>query len=199
LVVIEDDDIDAAGGEFTDGFGGGGTAVHGEDKAGGAMLEAVFDGIGAEAIAFVHAIGDEMGDLKAQSFEDFGEDGGGGDAIDVVIAEDDHRFTGGASGEETFHGRLHVGEEEGVGEFAEARGEEGLGGFRGKEVTVGEALGEECADAELAGEMGDQLGWMGSKEPAVFHGNHHWRWEGRDGSGSVGSSTSRLDGGAGGR
>ena len=53
------------------------------------FFQAIFDTIGAEAIAFVHAVGQIKINFPAEGSQDFGEQRGGGHAVHVIIAKDD--------------------------------------------------------------------------------------------------------------
>jgi hypothetical protein len=61
------------------------TGVFGSGK----FLQAIFDTIGAKAVAFVHAVRQIKIHLPAKRPQNFDEERGGGHAIHVIIAKDD--------------------------------------------------------------------------------------------------------------
>jgi len=92
-VVIGDDEVYA---EFFGGLcgcGGGDAAIDCDDDF-GALVGECFDGGFVEAVAFVDSVGDVGGDfgVGCDDPEHVDEDCGGGDAIDIVIAEDGDWF-----------------------------------------------------------------------------------------------------------
>ena len=125
LVVIDDDDVDAAGARDGERIVIAGAAVAGDDHRAAGVGEAhgVF---GAEAVAGV-AAGDAPNDAAAGVAEERREQRAAGDAVDVVVAED---ADGLALGErarqaidgdgETGHRRVAVG----AAQLGEARREE---------------------------------------------------------------------------
>lgn len=97
VVVVGDDEIDAEFFGFGCGGDGGDAAVDGDDDLGSDILYGVgecFDGGFVEAVAFFDAVGDVGGDFGfwRDDSEHVDEDGGGGDAVDIVISEDDDWF-----------------------------------------------------------------------------------------------------------
>ena len=92
LVMIQHDDIDAALFEPGDGFHGGRTAIHRQQQRGREFLQAILHAVPAEAVTFVHAMGQIVAGVPAEPAEDFEQQRGGSDAVHVVIAEDDQRF-----------------------------------------------------------------------------------------------------------
>jgi hypothetical protein len=148
--MIQNDDIDAAGAKPSDGFNGGGAAIDRQDEGDGMLVEAILDPFGAESVPLVHAMGKEMGDLPTQTFQELDQEGGGGDAVDVVISVNDEGFSLGSGPKQAIHGDPHVGEQERVRKILEAGIEKAGNGLRGGEVPIDEALSEEGGDAAFA-------------------------------------------------
>jgi len=88
-----------------------------------------------------------MGDLPAETFQELDQERRGSDAINVVIPIDDEGFALGPRPEEAIDGGPHIGEQERVGQIPKARVEKTVNRFRGGEVPIDEALGEEGGDA----------------------------------------------------
>ena len=107
--------------------------------------------------------------LPSELLEDFEEQGGGGDAVDIVIAKDDKGFIAFARLEKTVHGGGHVGEEKRVGEVFEARLEEIRDVLGVAESAIHEAFDEERGDFEGVGELSGQEGLWRGDCPTKFH------------------------------
>ena len=91
LVVIRHDQIDAALARDLRRLDRGDAAVDGDDQLGAVVAE-LRDRLGVEAVAFVDAVGDVEVGVAAEDADGVPEDGGGGDAVDVVVAVDDDLF-----------------------------------------------------------------------------------------------------------
>ena len=150
LVMVQHDDVHAALCERGDGCDGGRAAVHGEQQGGGELRQAILHAVLAEAVAFVHAMRQVVVDLPAERAEHFEQQGGGGDAVHVVIAEDDERFVALAGLEQALDGGGHVRQQERVGQLLEPGLEEGGDGGRFAQAAVQQALGEQRRDFEGA-------------------------------------------------
>lgn len=112
VVVIGDDEVDAEVFGFDCGVDGGDAAVDGDDDLCSGLGEC-FDCGFVEAVAFIDAVGDVGGDLSVwcDDSEHVDEDGGGGDAVDIVISEDDDGFVVGDCFEDAIGGFVEVGDE----------------------------------------------------------------------------------------
>ena len=113
-VVIDNDDVDALGPKPGDLSYCCGAAIDGNQELGFVFLRAAFDAVLAEAVAFLHAKRQESFDVGTELAEHAPEQGAGGDAVDVVIAEDGYLFTGGDGLENSFSGGAEIGEEKGI-------------------------------------------------------------------------------------
>ena len=91
-MVVENDDVDAALFEPGNGLDARGAAIDREEQGGREFVEAILDGFLAKAITFVHAVREIIIRSPTETGQNFQEEGGGGDAVDVVVAEDDERF-----------------------------------------------------------------------------------------------------------
>ena len=135
----------------------GATAVEPQSTASsrvaGDLREAIVHRFLAEAVAFVHAMRQVIADLPAEGAEDFEQQGGGGDAVHVVIPEDDEGFVALAGLQEALDGGVHVGEQERVGQLLEPGLEEGGDGGRLSQAPVEQALGEQRGDVERVREL----------------------------------------------
>jgi len=126
--MVQDDDVHAALAERGNGGDRGGATVHSKQEVGGVLGEAFVHGVLAEAVAFVHAMGEVIVSLPAERPEDLEEEGGRSHAVHVVVAEDDYGFIAVAGLQKAFDGQADVGEEKRVGELLEAGLKEGRAG-----------------------------------------------------------------------
>ena len=94
--------------------------------------------------------------LPAQAGEDLKQQRCGGNAIHVVISENDEGFVALARLEEPFHGAVHPGQQEGVGQVSQPRLEERGGEVRVAQAAIQEALGKEWGDTEAFGQFSGQ-------------------------------------------
>lgn len=148
LVVVDDDDVDAFVFEEFDFGEGVGAAVEGEEEGGRGNGEGAFeDGLG-HAVAFFEAEGGEVVRGEAEYFEDVGEEGGGGDAVDVVIADDGNGFFIFDGFDGALNSAVHIGEFVGVLEVGEAGVEEALGLIGIGDADAKEEGSEDFADIE---------------------------------------------------
>ena len=169
-MVVQDDDVHAALRERSNGGGGGGTAIHGQEQGGRRARQAMVHGLGAQAVAFVHAVGEVGADVPAKGAEDLQQQRGGGNTVHVVVPEDDDGLVAAAGQEKALDGSGHVGQQERVGQVLEPGLEEGCGGGGVSQATVQEALGEERRDFEGVGQLAGEAGLRGSEGPAALHG-----------------------------
>jgi hypothetical protein len=169
LVVVENDDVDAALFEPGDGLNGRGAAIDGEQEGSREFVETIFDGFLAKAITFVHPVREIVIGGPTETRQDFQEQGSGSNAVDVIVAEDDERFFAFASEEKAVDGKGHVRQEKGVGEVFEARFEEIVNGLWVGEAAVEQALGEERGKAELICQLAGEQGLRQGEGPAELH------------------------------
>jgi hypothetical protein len=150
-VVVEDDDIHATSFEPRDGIDAVGTTIDSEQQGGWVLFQAILDSFLAEAIALVHSVREVVAEFPAEGREHFEQESGGGDAVDIVIAEDDNRFTVFTGPKQAVDCGGHIGKEERIGEVFESWLEKigdglGLGHF-----PVKKALSKQRGEAELVG------------------------------------------------
>jgi hypothetical protein len=151
-MVIGDDEIDAALFGDLSGFYGGDAAVDGDDEL-GAAVDDLAEGVGIEAVAFFEAVGDVEVDFAAQDVDGVPEDGGGGDAVDVVVAVDDDFFAVADGAGDAVGGFGEVGNGGGVVEIIGAGGEKGLAGLGIAQAAVEQRLGEHGGGFEPRGQF----------------------------------------------
>jgi len=103
--------------------------------------DAAGDALRGEAVALVHAEGEEGAGIGAEEAQDAGEESEGGHAVHIVVAIEDDALAAVDCLEDALDGGAHAREEEGVGEVLEAGIEEeaGRGGIR--EAAEGEETG----------------------------------------------------------
>ncbi len=156
--MIEDDNIHTPLLEPSNRVHRGRAAIHGEEQGDGEFFEAIFNGVLAEAVPFVHPMGQIEMDGPAEGTQDFDEQRGRGDPVHVVIAEDYERFVLLASAEETLDGCCHVGEQKRVSELFKTGFEKPGNGCWVAEAAIDEALGEERREFEGAGQLAGEEG-----------------------------------------
>jgi len=144
VVVVGDDEVYAEFFCAECGGVGGDAAVDGDEEFGALVGEGVNCGF-VEAIALVEAVGDVGVDCGfwCDGVEDVVEDCGGGDAVDIVIAEDGDFFVFVDGGEDSLGGFVEVWDEGGVVEGCEGWVEEIVGGFLVVEISGGHDSGDE--------------------------------------------------------
>ena len=123
----------------------------------------------AQAITFVKPVGQIGFNVPTQWSQKLEKDRGGGDAIDIVIAEDGDTLAPFAGDEETLDGAVHTGQEERIEHVLEARLKVGVGWSGLLQAAVYEALGKERRDAEFLGKAGGEQ-WLCRRErPTELH------------------------------
>ena len=184
-MVVDHDDVDAPFGQEPDLFRRGRPAVDRHPQGHLEAFEAVLDPGGAEPVALLHAVGQVVVDGPAQAPESRLEEGGGRDAIDIVVPEDEHGLPAGPRLHQAGDCPVHVREIEGVGEQPEARLEEQPGRLRVGEVPLDEAPGQEGIDPEVFTQASTGLRVRLGDRPAAPHamsspsrrirGSEYWR------------------------
>ena len=169
-MVVEDHDVHAAVAQPGDAFDGGGAAIHGDEQAGGVFFQTGLHGALAEAVALVHAVRQVTGGREAEARKGLEQQGGGTNAVHVVVTEDDHGLAGGAGAEQARDRGVHRGQQKGISQGLEAGFEVGGEGVGFAVAAIEEALGEQGRDAQAGGELvGEQRIGRG-EGPAEFHG-----------------------------
>ena len=105
-----------------------------------------------EAIAVAQPLRDEVPDVAAQQLEGAAQDDGRRDAVDVVVAVDDHALPVRDRRQQPLDGRGQVGEPPRIDQVIERRPQE-AGGLVGVVVAAdGQQAGDDRRHAELGGE-----------------------------------------------
>jgi hypothetical protein len=134
----------------------GDSTIDGDDH-----LDAEFgeraEGVGIEAVAFFEAVGDMEVRPSAEELEDAHEDGGAGDAVDIVIAIDADGASRGDGGEDAIDGVGDAREEVGGVKAAEGAIEETASIPREVDTAIEEELGDESGDLKGAGQAFDRV------------------------------------------
>ena len=156
----------------------GDAAVYGDEEFGTGLGEGL-DGGFVEAVALVEAVGDVGVDccVGGDGGEHVVEDCGGGDAIDIVIAEDSNLFVVVYCGEDSLGGFVEVWDEGGVVEGGEGWVEEGVGGG-----LVGEVSGGHDSVEKVGGIVGDFGGVPSVGEASVYVFQLGWHRGGSNGA-----------------
>jgi len=157
FVVVGDDEIDAVGAEGLGFLDGGDSAVDGGDELGAGFGDG-FEGVGVEAVAFFETFGDVVVDVAAEEGDGVPEDGGCGDAVDVVVAVDDDFFVSFDGVVDAVGGFEDAGEELWGVEMMEGWGEEVVAEGGVGEAAIEEDLGDEGGGFETGGEIGGLRG-----------------------------------------
>jgi len=197
IVMIGDDEIDAALSVLCEGAGwldSGDAAVDRDDDLCAAVGEGT-EGFGVDSVAFFDAMGDVGADVCGgfKAFEGVVEDAGGGDSVDVVIAVDDDLLVVAEGVDESLGAGIDAGHEAGVVEVGELGFEEGGGGGGVGEAAGGEdALDEGAVGGGAAtGPAGEEAaeGRVDTQDLARTGLRHHYpcraAWVGRAYSGDL--------------
>jgi len=172
LVVIDDDDIDALGAKHGDFVDGDGAAIDGDEEVGfRALVHAAFEGCDAEAVSLGAAAGDEVAWFEAIGAEDPPHEGDRGDSIDVVIAVDTYTFLTISGEEEAFDGFAHAGDEEWIGEVAEAWIEETFEVGAGRDASLEDEVFEDGRNGARR-TISMSLKRFAAWNPAEWQGSH---------------------------
>jgi len=155
-MMIQDDRVDAPFAQPVDGFNGSRAAIHGEEQRHRKFLQAILHAVAAQAVAFVHAVRQITMHRPAEAAEDFREQGGGGDAVDVVVAEDHERFAAVARLEQPLDGGAHIREQKGIAELFQARLKKAGDERRVAESAIQQALGEQGRNFQPGGKLAGQ-------------------------------------------
>ena len=148
LVMIEDDHVHAVLLQPGNRVHGCGTAIHGQEQGDGEFLQAVLHALLAQTITFVPAMGQIAMDRPTERAQDFDEEGGGRNAIHVVIAEEDERLVLFTRAEKAFDRGGHVREKKRIGQLFEPGLEEAADSRRFTEAAVQKALREQRGDVQ---------------------------------------------------
>jgi len=139
LVMVDDNEVDAAGGEPGGLFVRASAAVEGDDERGLVFGENAVESVAAQSVAFGFAERQEPSGLESKRGEEAVEDGEGCDAIDDIVTIEHNIFA-------SFDG-----EGDAAGGIDHARGVEriGQGGEAGVEELIGLAgVGDTAGDEE---------------------------------------------------
>ena len=151
FMVIHDDHVHAVTCERFHLSERGGAAVEREHEVRFAeLLEHTSDAVLAHAIAFLHAMREEELGIESIRLEREMDDGHRGYAIHIVVAVEHHVFMTIHSLEDALHGRIHLGEIEGIGE----RGQLGIEEVVHRFLMQVPALSEELCDQRSQGPSG---------------------------------------------
>jgi hypothetical protein len=138
LVVVEDNRVDSGTTELGDFVDGGGTAIHSDEQLRTVQFDAAADTFGGQSVAFIDAVGEEGGDVRAIRVEHAAEHGEGGHAIHIVVAEKHDALAIFDCDEEAIDCGVHRREQEWIAKGAQLGIEKDLG-----VCGVGEAAADE--------------------------------------------------------
>ena len=88
MMMVEDDHLDVVFGEGGDGFKRSGAAIDGQEEAGVGFVEGALGGFETETVAIFNSMWEEGVSFPTEVRKRFLENGGGRDAVDIVIPED---------------------------------------------------------------------------------------------------------------
>jgi len=166
LVMVEHDHVDASIAEGANLFGRRGAAVHRQDQGGRMFGEAALDSLVIETVSVIDPVGEKGVRFQAESPQETVEQGQGGHAIDVVVSVEHHGFLPVDGLEDALHGRLHLRQQEGIGEILEPGMEEFLDLGRGRQAALEEKPHDQRRELEVPGEGTGLLGiGLGAEDP----------------------------------
>ena len=150
LVMVGDDDVDAAAHGLVDGVAAGDAAVDGDEHAGGSEgVERLLERFRREAVPVVEPVRNERVDICAVLPQDEGEQSAGGNAVSVVVAVDQNGFFVGDGVPQPFGGILNTGEPVRVAEVGETRIQKILD-FLFLDASCGKEEGDRARQSEFA-------------------------------------------------
>src|SRR6476660_4924270 len=120
FMMVGDDQFNAAAAEGFGFFNCGDAAIDAYDELRASVGE-LAQRFGIQAVTFFESFGDVVIHLAAEQRDGAPEDGGGGDAVDVVVAVDDDFFAGFDGEVDPLGGADDAGEEGGLMEMMETR------------------------------------------------------------------------------
>ena len=153
FVVIDDDEVDAAGREPGGFLVRTGPAVERDNKGGLPGGEDAVESVAAQAVAFGLAEREEPTGLESERGKEAVEDGEGGDAIDVIVAVEDDIFAAFDGEGDPAGGGFKSGRSQRIRQRGEARVEEVVGLAGVGEGARGKQGGEQGGDTEFAGQF----------------------------------------------
>ena len=129
LVVVYDDDL----GSKAVGLGDLGivrnATIHGDDEL-DTLGDSLLNCVGTEAIAVIDAVRYVVVDISAELVEEAGQQGGGGDAVGVIVTVNEDGLIAPDGHDNALGGGAHVGKLEGVAQGVEVSAEEFADGLR---------------------------------------------------------------------
>jgi hypothetical protein len=150
-VVVDDDHVHAELAGACD-LGDAGDAAVERDEEPGPLAGDALDGAGVESVPLVDAVRNVGLRWSADGVEEEGEERGGADAVDVVVAVEGDLLSLDDGAGEPLHGGGHALHPEGVREVAEIVREEPGGVLRIGDTAGDEDAGGERIEPELDGE-----------------------------------------------
>jgi len=167
--MIKNNHVDATFAKRRNGFDGSRAAIHGEEQGRRIFVQAVFHAVGAQAVTFVHPVGQIEIHAPVERTQDFEQQRGGGYAVHVVIAKNHQRFILFAGAEQSPDGGVHVRQQKRVGEIFQPGLEKVLDDGRFAETSIDQALGEQRRDFELRRQLTGEERLRRRGGPAEFH------------------------------
>ena len=120
-VVVDNEHVDALLAQPRDLLHRRGAAIDCDKDGRFVLLDAPLDAVLAQAVALLHAQRQEGVHVRAEPPQDAPQERAGGDAIDIVIAEDDHLFPRGDALENPLGRAAQIGQHKGIPERLQPR------------------------------------------------------------------------------
>ena len=140
-----------------DRLGRTGAAVHGDDQLRRVLLDALGQRGRGQAVAIVEPVRDERGGLGAERAQHADQQRGAGQAVGIVIAEDDDLLVRGQRLGDARDGGGQVRQQLRLGEVAQAHTEKFLGGGHVAITPGGQQARDGVGQAQCRGQRGGQL------------------------------------------
>ena len=153
FMVVDDDEIHAAGGEPFGFFVRGGAAVEGDEKRWLEVGEDAVESFAAEPVTLGFAQREKAACCESEPLQKTMEDGEGGDAIDIVVAVEHDFFLCFEGAREALRDGTNAGCVQRVGQRGEAWLQIVLGFAGVGQIAGGEQRGEERRDSQLTGQL----------------------------------------------
>ena len=167
LMMVENDGVDAQRRGVADILEVGNAAIHSDDQIDAALLEIVY-GIAIQPVTFLDTIGNVIFDPRRQFPEKLDEHRHGGDAVGVVIAEDNDLFLSVDRLDNPVYGLAHIPKQERIVEIFQGRGEIAPGIIAVDDVPAHQNLGDYRQNAQFRRQTGGKFFLLACETPSRY-------------------------------
>ncbi len=171
VVVIGDDHVDPGGARRIHRGVASRSAIHGDHQRGLTRYCDLCHVAGLEAVAFLQSMGDVVGDAGPAGFQELEQNGCGGRAVHVVVAEQQDVLPGRDGPGNSMHGLVQVFQTRGRSKLGERCVEKCLCLLRRIQTAVDQNGRDHRVTAQGVGQGADRVGVRSHEVPVLFHGH----------------------------